>query len=61
MRLKLNFNLRETVQKYRRVLILAKKPSMDELKKISRVCFIGFFLIGSISFVFYMVSAIFGA
>lgn len=61
MKLKLNFNLKETIQKYKRVLILAKKPSMDELKRISRICFIGFFLIGSISFVFYMVSVIFGA
>ncbi len=61
MKLKLNFNLKETIQKYKRVLILAKKPSMDELKRISRICFIGFFLIGSISFVFYIVSVIFGA
>lgn len=61
MKFKLNFNLRETVQKYKRVLILAKKPTMEELKRISRICFIGFFLMGSVSFVFYMVSIIFGA
>jgi len=60
MKLKLNFNLKETLQQYKRVLILAKKPSMAELKRISRICFTGFFLLGSISFVFYLVSVIFG-
>lgn len=61
MKFKLNFNLSETIQKYKRILILARKPTMDELKKISKICFIGFFFIGSISFVFYIVSVIFGA
>jgi len=60
MKLKLNFNLKKTVQKYKRVIILARKPTMSELKKISRICFIGFFVMGSISFVFYMISAFFG-
>ena len=61
MKLKLNFNLKETIQKYRRVLILAKKPNIAELKRISKICFISFFIMGSISFVFYIVSVIFGA
>ncbi|MBD3155103.1 MAG: protein translocase SEC61 complex subunit gamma [Candidatus Aenigmarchaeota archaeon] len=61
MKINLKFNLKETIQKYKRVLILARKPTMDELKKISRICFMGFFVMGFISFVFYMVSAIFGA
>jgi len=60
MKFKLNFNLKETVKKYKRVLILAKKPSMNELKRISRICLMGFFVIGLISFVFYMVSALIG-
>jgi protein translocase SEC61 complex gamma subunit len=61
VKLSLNFNLKETVQKYKRVLILARKPTMDELKRISRICFLGFFVMGLISFVFYMISAVFGA
>jgi len=61
VKLSLNFNLKETVQKYKRVLILARKPTMDELRSISRICFIGFFVMGFISFVFYMISAVFGA
>ena len=60
MKFNLNFNLKETVKKYKRVLILAKKPSMNELKRISRICLMGFFVIGLISFVFYMVSALVG-
>jgi protein translocase SEC61 complex gamma subunit len=61
MKLKLKFNLKETLQRYRRVLILAKKPTFAELKRISKICFMGFFFMGSISFVFYIVSVIFGA
>ena len=60
MKFNLNFNLKETVKKYKRVLILAKKPSINELKRISRICLMGFFVIGLISFVFYMVSALVG-
>ena len=60
MKFNLNFNLKETVKKYKRVLILAKKPNMDELKRISRICLMAFFVIGLISFVFYMVSALVG-
>jgi len=60
MKFNLNFNLKETVKKYKRVLILAKKPSMNELKRISRICLMAFFVIGLISFVFYMVSALVG-
>ena len=60
MKFKLKFNLKETIKKYKRVLILARKPTKDELRRISRICFIGFFVMGLISFVFYMISAIFG-
>ena len=60
MKFKLNFNLKDTLNTYKRVLILAKKPSMSELKRISKICFSGFLVIGLISFVFYMISAIIG-
>ncbi len=61
MKFKLNLNVKDTVKKYKRVLILARKPTMAELKKISRICLMSFFIMGLISFVFYMVSVIFGA
>jgi len=59
--MKINFNLKQTLAKYRRVLILARKPSKKELLKISQVCGLGFFIIGFIGFIFYMISILGGA
>jgi len=61
VKLKLNFNLKETIQNYKRILILARKPTMDEVKKISKICLISFLVMGSVSFLFYMISVMFGA
>ena len=59
--MKFKFNLKETLKKYRRVLILARKPTKEELIKTSRICGIGFLVMGFMGFVFYIVSVIFGA
>ena len=59
--MKINFNPKETITRYRRVLILARKPSKEELTKTSRVCGIGFIVMGLMGFVFYMASVLVGA
>ena len=61
MKFKFNFNPKETFAKYRRVIILARKPSKEELIRTSRICGIGFLVVGLMGFVFYMVSIILGA
>jgi len=58
--MKLKFNIRETLKKYKRVLILARKPNKDELKKTSKICALGFLIIGMLGFIFYMLSVLFG-
>jgi protein translocase SEC61 complex gamma subunit len=59
--MKIKFNLKETVGRYRRTLILARKPTRDELRKTSKICGIGFLVMGLMGFVFYMISIILGA
>lgn len=59
--LKVDFNLKETIPKYKRVLILARKPTKEELIRTSRICGIGFLVMGFMGFMFYIVSVIFGA
>ena len=44
---KLMYKLRE----YKRVIILSKKPDIDELSQISKVTFLGIMLIGLIGFI----------
>ena len=56
----MSFNIMETLRKYKRVLIVARRPEMDELKETSKICGTGFFVIGIIGFVFYLISIVLG-
>ena len=57
----MKLNIRETLRRYKRTLILARKPDKKELKETVRICGIGFFIMGLIGFVFYLISIIGGA
>ena len=61
MKIRLNLNLKEKIQQYKRILILARKPTKEEVKRVSKICLISFFIMGSISFIFYLISVAFGA
>jgi protein translocase SEC61 complex gamma subunit len=56
----MRFNIRETLTKYRRILIITRKPDYDELKETARICAIGFIVMGIVGFLFYVVSVILG-
>lgn len=56
----MKFNLKETLVKYRRVLQVAKKPSIEDMKEVLRICGIGFLIIGAIGFIFYLVTIMVG-
>ncbi|MBU5689629.1 MAG: protein translocase SEC61 complex subunit gamma [Candidatus Aenigmatarchaeota archaeon] len=53
-------NVRETVKKYVNILKIARKPTKQDLKKVLRVVFYGFIVIGITGFIFYMISVIAG-
>ena len=47
---KLQLKLKSTLVQYKRVLILLKKPTLEEYKLITKVTAIGLFLVGLIGF-----------
>jgi protein translocase SEC61 complex gamma subunit len=57
----MKINIRETLKRYKRVLMVARKPDVKELKDTSRICGIGILLIGLIGFIFYIISVLGGA
>lgn len=54
-------NISETIRKYMNVLKVARKPTAKEVKDVLRIVGIGFLIIGSIGFIFYMISVFVGA
>jgi protein translocase SEC61 complex gamma subunit len=57
----MKINIKETLTKYKRVLLVARKPDADELKETARICGIGFIIMGIIGFLFYVISVLGGA
>jgi len=57
----MKINIRETLTRYKRVLMVARKPDAAELKETARICGIGILLIGFIGFIFYIISVLGGA
>jgi len=56
----MNLNIKEKLQSYKRILSIAKKPTVEEFKDTSRVCAIGIAIIGVIGFVLYMIAILLG-
>jgi protein translocase SEC61 complex gamma subunit len=57
----MNLNIKETLTRYKRVLLVARKPDAEELKETARICGIGFIIMGIIGFMFYVISVLGGA
>lgn len=43
------------MREYKRVILVTKKPDIDELSQISKVTFLGILLIGAIGFIMQMI------
>lgn len=56
----MKLNIKERLQNYKRILQISKKPSLDELKEIVRICAIGMVLIGVVGFVIYILALLSG-
>jgi protein transport protein SEC61 subunit gamma-like protein len=51
--------IKKTIENYKRVLIVAKRPDREELILITKICLIGMGIIGFIGFIVYVLSIIF--
>jgi protein translocase SEC61 complex gamma subunit len=56
---KILVKLKEILENYRRVLIIARKPDKEEFLKTVKICLIGMGIIGFIGFIIYAISIIF--
>jgi protein translocase SEC61 complex gamma subunit len=56
----MRINVKETLARYRRVLMIARKPDRKELKETIRICGLGLLIIGIIGFIFYIISVLGG-
>lgn len=54
----MKIDIKETLKKYRRVLMIARKPEKTELKRSIRICGLGLIIIGLLGFFFYLISVI---
>jgi len=52
----MRINIKETLSRYKRILILARKPDKKELKETARICGYGFIIMGLIGFILYLIS-----
>ena len=50
-------NLREKIEEYKRILLVAKKPSNYEFKTILKITGIGLLIIGTIGFIVKIIAA----
>jgi len=53
-------NIKEILARYRRVIMVARKPSLEELNRTARVCGFGILFMGFVAFIFYIISIIGG-
>ncbi|MBU5536984.1 MAG: protein translocase SEC61 complex subunit gamma [Candidatus Aenigmatarchaeota archaeon] len=52
--------IKETIQNYLRILAITKRADKEEFIETIRICGIGIAIIGSIGFLFYLISALIG-
>ncbi len=48
------------IEEYRRILKIARKPTIDEIKRASKVSFIGIIVVGVIGFLIQLLLSIIG-
>ncbi len=53
-------DIRKTIQKYRRVLKIARKPTKDEFLASSKISAIGMLITGVVGFLIFVIFILFG-
>ena len=52
----MNFNVKQVLENWVRVLKIAKKPDFADFSNSAKVCFAGLLVVGLVGFVVYLVS-----
>jgi protein transport protein SEC61 subunit gamma-like protein len=51
-------NIRETLENFKRILIISKKPTREEFIQTAKICAIGIGFIGIVGFILFVVSVV---
>ena len=52
------FSIKETLENFKRILVISKKPSREEFIQTAKICAAGIALIGGIGFVMFVISIV---
>jgi len=56
----MQFNIKERLQNYKRILMVTKKPNWSDYSFIVRICAIGTVLVGAIGLGLYLIAVLLG-
>jgi protein transport protein SEC61 subunit gamma-like protein len=56
----MQFNIKERLQNYKRILMVTKKPNWTDFSFIVRICAIGTVIIGVIGLALYLIAVLLG-
>lgn len=54
-----SLNIKERLENYRRVLMVSRKPTMEDFKLTAKISAVGIIAIGLVGFVIYLLSVLF--
>jgi protein transport protein SEC61 subunit gamma-like protein len=56
----MQFNIKERLQNYRRILMVTKKPNFSDYSFVVKICAIGTVIIGVIGLALYLIAVLLG-
>lgn len=54
-----SLNIKEKLENYRRVIMVSRKPTMEDFKLTAKISAVGIIAIGLVGFVIYLLSVLF--
>jgi protein translocase SEC61 complex gamma subunit len=56
----MQFNIKERLENYKRILMVTKKPNWSDFSFVTRICIIGMMIIGVLGLSLYLVAILIG-
>lgn len=56
----MQFNIKERLENYKRILMVTKKPSWSDFTFVTKICAIGTLIIGVLGLALYLVAVVLG-
>jgi len=56
----MQFNVKERLQNYKRILMVTKKPNLSDFSFVAKICAIGTVIVGAIGLALYLIAILLG-